>query len=210
MDLLYFVEVVRKVICLSILIVGNWIGALGLGRQAFLYQDLCPELQPLDSMTHYGFLEVCTNSEFLTNLAFCCFFTKTHQLSKIQNSGSILCQSILWATHIAQLKWFVRTCMLNQKALFSTLWLNLGVVEESYYQSGLFEDLLEDIDYYHESQQVHHQWSNEVLIWTKHHHRIFFVSYEQTYPTIVIFENSYQVLTYLHTILSNQIRSQSR
>ena len=35
--------------------------------------------------------------------------------------------------------------------------LNLGVVEESYYQSGLFEDLLEDIDYYHESQQVHHQ-----------------------------------------------------
>ena len=199
MDLLYFVEVVRKVICLSILIVGNWIGALGLGRQAFLYQDLCPELQPLDSMTHYGFLEVCTNSEFLTNLAFCCFFTKTHQLSKIQNSGSILCQSILWATHIAQLKWFVTTCMLN-----------LGVVEESYYQSGLFEDLLEDIDYYHESQQVHHQWSNEVLIWTKHHHRIFFVSYEQTYPTIVIFENSYQVLTYLHTILSNQIRSQSR
>ena len=95
MDLLYFVEVVRKVICLSILIVGNWIGALGLGRQAVLYQDLCPELQPLDSMTHYGFLEVCTNSEFLTNLAFCCFFTKTHQLSKIQNSGSILCQSIL-------------------------------------------------------------------------------------------------------------------
>ena len=210
MDLLYFVEVVRKVICLSILIVGNWIGALGLGRQAFLYQDLCPELQPLDSMTHYGFLEVCTNSEFLTNLAFCCFFTKTHQLSKIQNSGSILCQSILWATHIAQLKWFVTTCMLNQKVLNSTLWLNLGVVEESYYQSGLFEDLLEDIDYYHESQQVHHQWSNEVLIWTKHHHRIFFVSYEQTYPTIVIFENSYQVLTYLHTILSNQIRSQSR
>ena len=210
MDLLYFVEVVRKVICLSILIVGNWIGALGLGRQAFLYQDLCPELQPLDSMTHYGFLEVCTNSEFLTNLAFCCFFTKTHQLSKIQNSGSILCQSILWATHIAQLKWFVTTCMLNQKVLNSTLWLNIGVVEESYYQSGLFEDLLEDIDYYHESQQVHHQWSNEVLIWTKHHHRIFFVSYEQTYPTIVIFENSYQVLTYLHTILSNQIRSQSR
>ena len=36
--------------------------------------------------------------------------------------------------------------------------LILGVVEESYYQSGLFKDLLEDIDYYHESQQVHHQF----------------------------------------------------
>ena len=43
----------------------------------------------------------------------------------------------------------------NSKVLNTPL--NLGVVEESYYQSGLFEDLLEDIDYYHESQQVHHQ-----------------------------------------------------
>jgi len=47
--------------------------------------------------------------------------------------------------------------------LNDTLWVFGGVVEESYYQSGLFEDLLEDIDYYHESQQIQYDYYDYVI-----------------------------------------------
>jgi len=52
-------------------------------------------------------------------------------------------------------------------AINNTLWVFGGVVEESYYQSGHFEDLMEDIDYYHEPQ-IQYDYYDYVIDETSH------------------------------------------